>query len=90
MINATDDFTGDTITLVTGQSGAKMIRETFRDLINEEGRSAEVVREAIVDCLSPIMRRLPPYVQQITARVLMEHVDWDAVAAAILTDPEMN
>jgi hypothetical protein len=92
MINATDDFTGDTITLMTNPGTSKKVRDSLRAALKKcrDEPAPDCIRECLFEALAPVMVPLPPYVQQITARVLMEHVDWDAVAAAILTDPEMN
>lgn len=85
MINTQDNFTGDVIALLTYRD-----RQQVRELLADAGGDPEMIRESLIAVLSPIMNRCPAFVQQICARALMEHVDWQAVADAVLTDPEMN
>lgn len=85
MINTQDNFTGDVITLLTYHN-----RTEIRQLLSKLGGNPEKIREGLIDVMSPLMQLCPPFVQQICARVLMEHVDWQAVADAVLVDPEMN
>lgn len=85
MVNATDNFTGDVVILLT-HSHHKKAREAIKKL----GGDPEEIRECLIDAMAPLMQACPPFVQQICARVLMENVDWQAVADAVLTDPEMN
>lgn len=85
MISTQDNFTGDVVILLT-HSHHKEVREAIKKL----GGDPEKIRECLIEVMSPLMNLCPPFVQQICARVLMEHVDWQAVADAVLTDPEMN
>lgn len=85
MVNATDNFTGDVVILLTHRHHREV-----REAVNRLGGDPEKIRECLIEVMAPLMQACPPFVQQICARVLMEHVDWPAVADAVLTDPEMN
>lgn len=85
MINTQDNFTGDVITLLTYHN-----HKEIRQCVSELCGNPEKIRECLIDVMSPLMQLCPPFVQQICARVLMENVDWQAVADAVLIDPEMN
>lgn len=85
--NAYEGFTADVITLLTIGDRA----ETTRALLSEyHGDLAEFVRTGIVESLAPIMAKLPLFVQQVVARALVDHVDWQTVAAVVSTNPEEN
>jgi hypothetical protein len=84
-------FTQDVISLVTiaGNPGSQRMRQMVRDIQSPEER-AKFLREGLVDVLSPVMQKTPPFVQQIVARAIVDHVDWDAVAKRLLVVPENN
>jgi hypothetical protein len=83
----TDNFTGDVIALLTcGLKAARL--EILRAVPRDE--LPKFIRAGIVESLAPEMLKTPAFVQQIVARALIEHVDWDAVAVAAATDEEAN
>lgn len=85
--NAYEGFTADVITLLSLGD-----RSVLRGIITDPdaGDRAAFIRKGIIDSLAPIMVRLPGFVQQITARALVDHVDWETVAAVVSTNPEEN
>jgi hypothetical protein len=85
--NAYEGFTADVITLLTIGERRNQIRPLVGGV---KGDRAEFLRSAIIDVLSPIMRPLPAFVQQVVARAIVDHVDWQTVAAVVATNPEEN
>lgn len=85
--NAYEGFTADVITLLRMGD-----RDEMREILTGPGTGdrAAFIRKGIIDSLAPMMVRLPAFVQQITARALVEHVDWQTVAAVVVTNPEEN
>lgn len=88
MINLTDDFTGDVVILLTSGETAREVRRALEKIPGEW--LPEAIKECLTNAMAPQMLECPPFVQQICARVLVEHVDWQAVADAVTFDPEMN
>lgn len=88
MINTQDNFTGDVVALLLYGGQARQVRFALRAMGGE--RLPEAIKDCLIDVMSPLMRACPPFVQQICARALVDHVDWQAVADAVLADPEMN
>ena len=85
--NAYEGFTLDVITLLKIRDGGREVRDI---IANHEGDAVDFLRRAIVDSLAPIMVKLPAFVQQVVARALVDHVDWQTVAAVVSTNPEEN
>lgn len=88
MINTHDNFTGDVVALLLHGGQARQVRHSLRMIDGD--RLPEAIKDCLIEVMSPLMQACPPFVQQICARVLVEHVDWQAVADAVLADPEMN
>jgi hypothetical protein len=84
--NAYEGFTADVITLLT--IGER--RDQIRPLVGDAKDRAEFLRSALIDVLAPIMRPLPAFIQQVVARAIVDHVDWQTVAAVVATNPEEN
>lgn len=86
-----DGFTQDVITLVTipGNPHTPRIREAISRLSSTEERVA-YLRLGLVEVLTPYMNGIPPFVQSIVARALLDYVDWDAVVDRMMTIPENN
>lgn len=84
-------FTQDIISLITiaGSSGSREMREAVQRLESPEER-ANLLREGLISVLSPHMKTMPLFVQQIVARAILDHVDWDAVVDRLLVIPENN
>lgn len=87
MTNTVDNFTGDVIDLlaVGGKDDRLRILRSVKDT-----PLPEFVRAGVWSSLVPFMESAPPFVRQIVARALTEHVDWEAVAEWAVTDPEAN
>lgn len=85
--NGYEGFTKDVITLLTIGDRGRVLRPLLSGV---NGDTAEFIRNGIVDSLAPIMVRLPAFVQQIVARALVDHVDWQTVAVVVLTNTEEN
>jgi hypothetical protein len=85
--NAYEGFTKDVITLLTIGGRSSELRPILEDV---SGDLPAFIRSGVVDSLAPIMRTLPPFVQQVVARALVDHVDWQTVAAVVATNPEEN
>lgn len=87
MTNTVDNFTGDVIALL--ECGDKQQRLQIMRLVRDEPLP-DFIRTGVCVSLVEFMENAPPFVRQIVARVLVEHVDWDAVAQWAATDPEAN
>lgn len=85
--NAYEGFTMDVITLLKVRDGGRELRGIIAE---HSGDTAEFVKRGIIDSLAPIMLKLPLFVQQVVARALVDHVDWQTVAAVVSTNPEEN
>lgn len=85
-------FTRDVITLLTApeRSGSPQLREAMLTLDGSLTEKGTFLRENLIEVLSPIMLTTPPFVQQIVARALVDHVDWAAVARRAQVSPEEN
>lgn len=85
-----DGFTQDVITLVTiaGNCGNDKMREAVRN--QPEEIRAEFLRDTLMTTLSPLMVIMPPFVQSMMARAIMDNVDWETVVERLLTIPENN
>jgi len=92
MIATNNDFTDDFLVLAT--CGPKKNREGLRKALrNIDGTNAErgeLVRQILIEEVAPLMRKMPPIIQQIVGRVFMECVDWERMAATICVDPQEN
>lgn len=86
-----DGFTQDVISLITiaGSSGNQRMREAVLRIQDPDERIA-FLRQGMIDVLSPFMQLMPLFVQQIVARAIMDHVDWEAVVERLLVVPENN
>lgn len=83
-------FTSDVITLLTRCESERLpAAATAREIGDDEAVGRELCR-ALIAGLSPTMINLPPFIQQIVGRALMEEVDWKAVAVRIKCPPELN
>lgn len=87
MTTAIDSFTGDVAALMR-LGGRHKLDEAIRAVPRDE--LPEFLRRGLIETLAPIMLETPPFVQQIVGRALMEHVDWQTVAAMTATNPEAN
>jgi len=89
-----DGFTRDVITLVGMRAdGAKLIRDTMNNIERNGGdieARAEFLKTTLLGVLAEDMVKVPPFVQQIVARALVDHVDWRAVAIRAGTNVEAN
>ena len=85
--NAYEGFTADVITLLKIREGGREMRDIVAD---HKGDPVEFIRQGLIDSLAPIMLKLPLFVQQVVARALVDHVDWQTVAAVVSTNPEEN
>lgn len=85
-------FTRDVIALLTApeKSGSGRLRETMLEVDGDLGAKGAFLRENVIEVLAPIMLKTPPFVQQIVARALVDHVDWSAVARRAQVSPEEN
>jgi hypothetical protein len=83
-------FTQDAIVLMTTgeESNVRMIAKRIAGCPDEE--AGEMLRSDTFAALTPLMKTLPAFVQQIVARAILEEVDWTAVAARVKCPPEMN
>jgi hypothetical protein len=84
-----DGFTQDVITLM---SVAGSFNDKLRKAVgNQEPEvRAEFLRDTLMVTLSPIMQIMPPFVQSIMVRAIVDSVDWKAVVERLLTIPENN
>lgn len=80
-------FTSDVMTLIR-MSGKDKAREILREVDGDE--LPEFIRDGIIESLKPSAQKLPAFAQQLLGRALVEHVDWGAVAAWMMTDAEAN
>jgi len=92
-LNATllqNGFTQDAIILLTSleRRGDRTISDRIAGLPDAE--AGEALRNETIAALSPLMRTLPPFVQQIVGRALMEEVNWPAVASRVKCPPDLN
>lgn len=85
--NACGGFTADVLVLLNAGNRGEQLRPILSDV---KGDLAAFIRSGLIDSLAPIMVKLPPFVQQVVARALIEHVDWETVAEVISTNPEEN
>jgi hypothetical protein len=91
-IMASSDFTDDFLTMALAQSkkNREGLRKSLRNIDGTNAERGELVQTILIEEVSPHMRKLPPIIQQIVARVFMECVDWERLAATICTNPEEN
>ncbi len=94
MTAVVDGFTSDVLTLITlRKEGADAIRDGLNQ-IESRGGDLEVragyLQTTLMGVLSEYMVKTPPFVQQIVARALMEHVDWKEVASRMSINVEAN
>ena len=91
-IMANSDFTDDFLTMALGQSkkNREGLRKSLRNIDGTNAERGELVQSILIEEVAPIMRRLPPIIQQIVGRVFVECVDWERLAATICTNPEEN
>lgn len=87
MTSTIDNFTGDVIALLAVGEKDDRLR-ILRSVKNEP--LPDFIRTGVCCSLVEYMDSAPPFVRQIVARVLVEHVDWDAVAQWAVSDPEAN
>lgn len=87
MTSTINNFTGDVIALLAVGGKDDRLR-ILRSVKNEP--LPDFIRTGVCVSLVEFMENAPPFVRQIVARVLVEHVDWDAVAQWAVTDPEAN
>lgn len=72
-------FTSDVIALM--HSGKPMDREKVMKEAKDERRElGAFLRDGMLAALAPAMEKAPGFVQQVMARALLEHVDWNLVA----------
>ena len=94
MTTVVDGFTHDVLTLVGLRAeGAKTIRDTLNNIEKRGGdieARAEFLKSTLLSALAEDMVTAPPFVQQIVARALVDHVDWQAVAIRAATNVEAN
>lgn len=85
-------FTRDVMKLMTApeRSGSARLREAMLMVDGDMADKGQFLREGLIEVLAPIMLSTPPFVQQIVARALVDHVDWTAVARRAQVLPEEN
>jgi hypothetical protein len=72
-------FTDDVISLLSvgGEERRAQMLEIFEDV---DQPLDEFIKDNIIACLCPSMEKALPFVRQIVARALLDHVDWNHVA----------
>jgi hypothetical protein len=91
-IVSNSDFTDDFLVMALGQSKKNRngLRKSLRDIDGTDADRGALVQSILIEEVAPLMRGMPPIIQQICGRVFMECVDWERLAATICTDPEEN
>jgi hypothetical protein len=91
-IVASSDFTDDFLTMALAQSNKNRdgLRKSLRNIDGTNAERGALVQAILIEEVAPLMRRLPPIIQQIVGRVFVECVDWERLAATICTNPEEN
>lgn len=87
-------FTDDVITLcLMNEQGRSLLRSGY-SMIEKGGGTKEdqatCLRAALLESLAEPMKKSPLFVQQIVARALLDHVDWEQVVAVTATDETLN
>jgi hypothetical protein len=91
-IVANTDFTDDFLAMALGQNRKRRegLRRALRDIDGTNADRGALVQQILIEEVAPLMRVMPPVIQQICGRVFVECVDWERLAATICTDPEEN
>jgi hypothetical protein len=87
-MNGIEGFTGDIINLLSAGG-----REKLRTLIREHSNGEPVpdfIRRGLGSSIVPLIENAPDIVKQMVARAFLNHVDWNAVAAWAMVNPEDN
>jgi hypothetical protein len=94
MTAVVDGFTSDVLTLITlRKEGADAVRDGLNQIESRGGDlevRAQYLQTTLMGVLSEYMVKTPPFVQQVVARALMEHVDWKEVASRVSVNVEAN
>lgn len=86
-------FTSDVMVLLGANDPErrKKSREIFLEASLKDGENLkDFIRSGLCTSLYPHLADQPGFVKQVVARALMDEVDWDAVAAWAVADPEAN
>lgn len=87
-------FTDDVITLCKiTTAGPALMRLAFSAIEDDGGTledKAAGMRSAFIASLREEAKKSHPFIQQIAARALLDHVDWKQVVLAVATDESQN
>ena len=86
------DFTDDFLMMALGQSKKNRngLRKALRNIDGTNADRGALVQSILIEEVAPLMRGMPPIIQQICGRVFVECVDWERLASNICVDPEEN